>query len=97
VSQVVVVGGSAAGLFAADLLARGGARVRVFDATGPAPLPRTLIVTSRLSDALGFMPSAAVVNRLTSVRVMSPKRAATITLQEPDLVVERATILRILA
>ena len=94
--DVVIVGASAAGLFAAELLARGGARVQLFDAGEAAPLPRTLIVTPRLSDALGFVPTDAIVNRLTSVKLVSPGRTAVVPMKEPDLVVERAIILRML-
>jgi flavin-dependent dehydrogenase len=94
--DVVVVGASAAGLFAAELLARGGARVRLFDAGEAAPLPRTLIVTARLSDVLGFVPTDAIVNRLTSVKLVSPNRTAVVAMKEPDLIVERAAILRVL-
>ena len=94
--NVVVVGGSAAGLFAAELLARGGRRVQLFDAGEAPPLPRTLIVTARLSDVLGFVPDTAIVNRLTSVKLVSPKRTAVVTMKAPDLIVERGAILRVL-
>src|SRR5204862_7371227 len=87
---------SAAGLFAAGLRARGGARVELFDAGETPPLPRTLIVTARLSDVLGFVPAGAIVNRLTSVKLVSPNRTAVVRMREPDLVVERVAILRVL-
>jgi flavin-dependent dehydrogenase len=95
--DVVVLGGSAAGLFSADLLARAGARVRVFDAAGPEQDARTLIVTPRLSDALGFTPAAATLNRLHTIQLRSARRTVTVPLAEPDLVVERTAILRLLA
>ena len=95
-ADVVIVGASAAGLFVAELLARGGMRVRLFDAGAAAPLPRTLIVTARLFDALGFVPTEAIVNRLRSVQLVSPNRTTVVAMKEPDLVVERAAILRVL-
>src|SRR2546425_2992731 len=49
--QVVVVGGSAAGLYAAKLIAQAGRRVRVVEASpGLQPTPRTLIVTQQRSE-----------------------------------------------
>ena len=50
-----IVGGSAAGLFAALRLARAGRSVRLFERTERLdPAFRTLIVTHRIRDLLGF-------------------------------------------
>ncbi|MGH7775216.1 MAG: FAD-dependent monooxygenase [Candidatus Binatia bacterium] len=97
-SEAVIIGGSAAGLFAAYLLARDGVRVRLFDANDVLRTsPRTLIATSQLTEILGFFPSDAVINRINRIDLFSPHRSATIPMAEPDLVVERATIVRLLA
>ncbi len=97
-SDVDIVGGSAAGLFAAYLLAREGKRVRLFDANDVLNVDsRTLITTSRLTEVLGFFPDDAVVNKIDQIELFSPGRSVTIPMQEPDLVVERSAVVRMLA
>ena len=97
-SEVDIVGGSAAGLFAAYLLAREGKRVRLFDANDVLNVAsRTLITTSRLTEVLGFFPDEAVVNRIDRIDLYSPRQSVTIPMKEPDLVVERAGVVRLLA
>jgi flavin-dependent dehydrogenase len=92
------VGGSAAGLFSAYLLAREGKRVRLFDANDVLNTDsRTLITTSRLTEVLGFFPHEAVCNEITQIELFSPQRSVTIPMRQPDLVVERAAIVRLLA
>ncbi|HXA81189.1 MAG TPA: NAD(P)/FAD-dependent oxidoreductase, partial [Opitutaceae bacterium] len=52
--EVIVVGGSAAGLFTAASVARGGRRVRVLESKPELePAPRTLIVTDHFRSQLG--------------------------------------------
>ena len=98
VADIDIIGGSAAGLFAGYLLAREGKRVRLFDANDVLNVDsRTLITTSRLSEALGFFPKEAVVNRIDRIDLYSPRRSVSIPMQEPDLVVERAAVVRLLA
>lgn len=96
--DVVVVGGGTAGLFTAYLLAQGGARVRLYEANERlGPPERTLIITSRLADALGFEPTPAVLNRTPVLELHSPGCRATVTLRESDLIVERAALVELLA
>jgi digeranylgeranylglycerophospholipid reductase len=98
VADVDIIGGSAAGLFAGYLLAREGKRVRLFDANDVLNVEsRTLITTSRLSEALGFFPQEAVVNQIDRIDLYSPRRSVSIPMREPDLVVERAAVVRLLA
>jgi digeranylgeranylglycerophospholipid reductase len=96
--EVAVVGGSAAGFFTALLLAKGGARVRVLErCEGLDPASRTLIVTSRMRDLLGAPGEASVVNEIRRFELFTDGRAAQIALQRPDLIIERATLIRSLA
>jgi flavin-dependent dehydrogenase len=96
--RVAVVGGSAAGLFAASLLARLGREVQVFERTEDLdPPPRTLIVTQRMRDLLGRAGEPAIVNEIHRFEIFTDGRVATIPLKRPDLVVERATLIRNLA
>jgi flavin-dependent dehydrogenase len=98
VAEVDIVGGSAAGLFAAYLLAREGKRVRLFDANDVLHTEsRTLITTSHLTDVLGFFPQDAVCNKITQIDLFSRRRSVTIPMKVPDLVVERSAVVRLLA
>ena len=65
---MTVVGSSVAGLYAAGLLARGGASVEVLERDERLdPVARTLIVTSHMRDLLGAAgePSRSEVDALT--------------------------------
>ena len=78
--DVVVVGGSAAGLFTAYLLARGGREVRVFErAPSVDTAPRTLIVTSRMVDVLDGAGDKAVVNRIHRFEMFANGRVAMVS------------------
>ena len=96
--SIAVVGGSAAGLFTAHALASRGRPVTVLEGEPQlAPAPRTLIVTSRLRDELGALAEGAVVNRIRRFELFTNGRSATVSLARPDLVIERATLIRTLA
>jgi digeranylgeranylglycerophospholipid reductase len=96
--SVAVVGGSAAGLFAASLLARRGLSVRVFERIETLePAARTLIVTHRMRNLLGRAAEGSIVNEIRRFELFTDGRAATISLQNPDLIVERRTLIQGLA
>ena len=95
---VAVVGGSAAGFYTAGLLARAGRDVRVLErAEELSPVPRTLIVTSRMRDLLGAAGEESVVNEIRRFELFTDGRAATVALARPDLIIERAKLIRGLA
>src|SRR5690349_9190454 len=96
--EIGIVGGSAAGLFTALLLSRAGRRVRVFEAAEHFdPKPRTLIVTSRMKELLGKIGGSALVNEIRGFELYTDGRAARFPLRQPDLVIERASLMRDLA
>jgi flavin-dependent dehydrogenase len=96
--SVAVVGGSAAGLFAASLLARQGIAVRVFERIETLePEERTLIVTNRMLALLGRAAQKSVVNEIRHFELFTDGRAATVTLKHPDLIIERRTLIQGLA
>ncbi len=96
--NVAVVGGSVAGMYTAGLLARGGARVELMErAERLEPISRTLIVTSHMRDLLGAAGESCVVNEIKRFELFTDGRAATIDLKRPDLIIERATLIRSLA
>ncbi|HID86720.1 MAG TPA: NAD(P)/FAD-dependent oxidoreductase [Anaerolineae bacterium] len=96
--NVTIIGASSAGLFAAYLLARGGLPVRLYDQGETlGPPPRTLIVTRRINQVLGFVPAEAILNRIHHIELLSRNASARVSLKEPDLVLERESLLRLLA
>ncbi len=96
--NVAIMGGSAAGLFTAHLLACRGADVRVFEGADRLdPAPRTLIVTSRMRDLLGPLGGKVVVNEIRRFELFTDGRVATIPLARPDLIIERSRLIRSLA
>jgi len=95
---VAVVGGSAAGFFTASLLAQRGIPVQVFErAETLEPISRTLIVTHKLRTLLGRAAAGSVVNEIRRFKLFTDGRAAKIQLNEPDLIIERSTLIRGLA
>ncbi|MGB8521652.1 MAG: NAD(P)/FAD-dependent oxidoreductase [Candidatus Acidiferrales bacterium] len=96
--SLAVVGGSAAGLFTASLLARQGIPVRVFERIETLePDERTLIVTDRMRALLGRAAQKSVVNEIRHFELFTDGRAATVTLKHPDLIIERRTLIQALA
>lgn len=96
--EVAIVGGSAAGLYSANLLARGGVSVRVLESLEALePAARTLIVTHRMRDLLGAAAEASIVNEIRRFELFTDGRSATISLKHPDLIVERRTLIQTLA
>jgi len=96
--RVAVVGGSAAGLFTASLLARAGLPVRIFERIESLdPAARTLIVTRHMRHLLGPMADGSVVNEIRRFELFTDGRTATIALKHPDLIIERRTLIQNLA
>jgi len=96
--DVAVVGGSAAGLFTAYLLARRGQAVGVYEqAEEMSPRARTLIVTNRVRELLGPLGENAVVNQIRRFELFADGRVATVSLGRPDLILERAKLIGALA
>jgi flavin-dependent dehydrogenase len=93
-----VIGGSAAGLFTAALLAERGVFVRVFERIEVLePAERTLIVTERMRTILGRAAEPAILNQIRRFELYTDGRAATIALKNPDFVVERRRLIQALA
>ncbi len=96
--KAIIIGASTAGLFAAYLLAEQRSPVQVYDEREGLGQPaRTLIVTSKLSEVLGFVPHEAILNRVDRIELLSANRHASVRLQEPDLVIERQKFIELLA
>jgi flavin-dependent dehydrogenase len=96
--EVIVVGGSAAGLYTAAALARGGRRVRVLESRQRFdPAPRTLIVTDHLRNQLGSAAEKSIVNEIRRFELFTDGRSAQVALSQPDLVIERSRLIPALA
>jgi flavin-dependent dehydrogenase len=96
--EVIVVGGSAAGFYAAGKIARGGKRVRVLESKRDLqPVSRTLIVTNHLRNQLGASANESVVNEIRRFELFTDGRSAQIALAKPDLIIERARLIPALA
>jgi flavin-dependent dehydrogenase len=96
--SVAVIGGSAAGLFTSWLLARRGFPVRLFERIEALePASRTLIVTDRMRALLGPACERSILNEIRRFELFTDGRAATVTLQRPDLIIERRALIQALA
>jgi flavin-dependent dehydrogenase len=96
--KIIIVGASTPGLFAAFLLARAGANVEVYERTGTLDFaPRTLIVTGKISEVLGFVPHEVILNKVKNVELFSKSRMTKVNLALPDLIIERRKLLILLA
>lgn len=96
--EIVVVGASAAGLYAAARLAEGGRKVRVLDAKPNLdPAPRSLIVTHHFRRQMKGQALSSIRNEIRRFELFTDGRSAEIALQQPDLIIERARLIFALA
>lgn len=90
----MVVGGSAAGLYTAAAVARGGRSVRVLESKpGLQPTSRTLIVTNHFRSQAGACASESIVNEIRRFELFTDGRSAQISLSKPDLIIERKRLI----
>lgn len=96
--DVIVVGASSAGLYAAEQLAGAGRRVAVLERQEQlSHARRTLIVTPQLRRLLGYVPREALLHRIHTMSVATQHEAVDIRLRDPDLIIERAAFIQHLA
>lgn len=96
--SVAVIGGSAAGLLTAGLVARAGRPVRILEASEAlSPAARTLIVTSRMRDLLGPAGEGSILNEIQRFELFTDGKSAEVSLARPDLIIERSRLIRALA
>jgi flavin-dependent dehydrogenase len=92
--QVIIVGGSAAGLYTAAKVAQGGKRVRVLESKpGLEPEARTLIVTNHFRKQLGTWANESILNEIRRFELFTDGRSAQVALSKPDLIIERAELI----
>ena len=96
--EVIVIGGSAAGLFTATNVARGGRRVRVLESKPHfEPAPRTLIVTDHFRHQMGAAARKSIINEIRRFELFTDGRSAQVALTKPDLIIERSRLIPALA
>jgi len=96
--EVIIVGASAAGLFTAANVARGGRPVRVLESKPQLePAPRTLIVTDHFRSQMPTVAQASVINEIRHFELFTDGRSAQIALKKPDLIIERSRLIAALA
>jgi flavin-dependent dehydrogenase len=97
-NEVLVVGGSAAGLYAAARLARGGKSVRVLESRPTLEASsRTLIVTGHFKNQVSTTAKSCIVNEINRFELCTNGRSAQFALREPDLIIERSQLIRSLS
>lgn len=96
--EVIVVGGSAAGLYTAAAVARGGRPVRVLESKPEwEPASRSLIVTDHFRSQLGASAEKSIVNEIRRFELFTDGRSAQVALNKPDLIIERSRLIPALA
>jgi digeranylgeranylglycerophospholipid reductase len=96
--EILVVGGSAAGLYAAARLARGGKSVRVLESRPTLEAdPRTLIVTDHFKNQISTSAKSCILNEINRFELFTDGRSAQFSLQQPDLIIERSRLIRSLS
>ncbi len=96
--EVIVVGASAAGLFTAARVARGGRPVRVLESKPQLePAARTLIVTDHFRSQMAEVAQQSVINEIRRFELFTDGRSAQIALKKPDLIIERSRLISALA
>jgi flavin-dependent dehydrogenase len=95
---ITIIGASTSGLFCAYLLAKAGLKVALFEKQKTlGPPERTLIVTPKTNEVLGFVPQKAIINYIQKIELFSRNRTTQILLKEPELVFEREKLINFLA
>lgn len=98
IKEVTIIGGSAAGFYAGQVLARSGTKVQIFEAQDSLDhSPRTLIVTKQMKDLLGPSSDGAVINQIRRFELFADGKVASIALEKPDLIIDRSRLIRVLA
>lgn len=95
--DIVVIGASSAGLFAAELLARKGKKVAVIEqSAGIDPEERTYIITPGIYRVMPSIPDEIISQKIDRFQIQSQQEQAEINLSSPDLIIDRTVMLPVL-
>ena len=96
--DIIIIGASTSGLYAAQQLAEAGKRVAVFEKENVLePARRTYIITIGLERVLGEIPAATVLHKIGTMAVETAEAETEISLRTPDIVQERKQLTEYLA
>ena len=92
--DVVIIGASSAGLYAAEILAKNGKKVALFErAVSFAPELRTYIITPGLFRVMSETGSDLIRHEISAIHLQASNSHAVIQLSSPDIVVERSQLI----
>lgn len=92
--NVVVVGASTAGLFLAEILAKGGKQVVLLERSDAIlPQERTYIITPGLPRVIPDLPGELIRNRIDRIQLQAGQDQALIQLSSPDLILDRRELI----
>ena len=95
--DVVVIGASSAGLFAAELLAKKGRRVSVVERSPIIdPEERTYIITPGLYRVMPDITAEIISQEIDCFQLQSQQAQVDINLSSPDLIIERTVLMPLL-
>jgi flavin-dependent dehydrogenase len=96
--DIIVVGGSAAGLYTAKRVAAGGHSVQVLESRRALdPARRTLIVTDYFKKQISAAAQSSILNEIRRFELFTDGRSAQVALHRPDLIIERYRLIQTLA
>jgi len=91
--DVVVIGASTAGLYAAELLALSGKKVGLFDRNDKKPDFRTYIITPGFKRIVPDFDSTLIRHETNIIHIQAGEEFRTINLSTPDLTIERGQLI----
>lgn len=95
--DVVIIGASSAGVYAAEILAKKGKKVAVFErAVSFNPARRIYIITPGLNRVMPDVEPDLIGHEITSFHLQTGEKNAVIELSSPDLIVERSQLIKTL-
>jgi digeranylgeranylglycerophospholipid reductase len=96
--QILVVGGSAAGMYTAARLAEAGKPVCVLESRPTLEASeRTLIVTDHFRNQISAKAKSCILNEINRFELFTNGRSAHFSLKRPDLIIERSRLIRSLS
>lgn len=95
--DVIIVGASSSGLYAAEMLAREGKHVGVFERQQDVnPAKRTYIITPQINAFIEEIPGQVELCQTSVMSLESSNAAVNIPLPNPDLIIERKLLTQML-
>jgi len=92
--DVIVIGASSAGLYAAEILAKNGKRVALFEqANSVQPTRRTYIITPGIFRVMPEINTDLILHRTTTFHLEADSVTSQLPLSSPDLTIERSQMI----